>query len=215
MEKKKTLDIVVKTKVKPILSSAMQRFLGITVPEISTDISDKLIKSPVLDIEIDTTKTFKQAKEEFKRQFLIRLLQNNFGNVSKVAEIAKTDRRSIHRMIKKFNLNPEKFRKDMMRMDYIKQEAVKDIIESTLDDYSDSVNEEKLKKLYQNIPKLSKNIIKELPESPITLKQAELQFEKKYLLKALAQNNFNIAKTARQIKLRYETLHRKIKALSI
>ena len=125
-EKKPGLELVIESKVKPIISSAMQKFLGITVNEIPSDISDKLIRSPVLDIEIDTSLTFKKAKEQFKKQFLIRLLQNNFGNVSQVADIAKVDRRSIHRMVKKFMLDPDKFRKDMVRMDYIKQAAVKD-----------------------------------------------------------------------------------------
>ena len=37
-------------KVKPILEKAMHEFLGITVDEIKSDISDELKQNPVLDL---------------------------------------------------------------------------------------------------------------------------------------------------------------------
>jgi DNA-binding NtrC family response regulator len=50
---------------------------------------------------------------------------------------------------------------------------------------------------------------------PPTLKDAEEEFEKRFIVKALEENNFNVSKTSRKIGLRYETLHRKMKALGL
>ena len=49
----------------------------------------------------------------------------------------------------------------------------------------------------------------------MTFKQAEQEFEKSYINKALEENNSNISQTARKIGLRFETLHRKIRKLGI
>jgi len=46
------------------------------------------------------------------------------------------------------------------------------------------------------------------------MKQAEQEFEKKYLRQAL-QENKTITATAKKIGLRYETLHRKLKSLGL
>ena len=47
------------------------------------------------------------------------------------------------------------------------------------------------------------------------MKDAEREFEKKYLKAALQENDNNISKTARKIGLRFETLHRKLKSLGL
>ena len=47
------LEEQIEKKVKPILDKAMHRFLGITVDEIKSDMTDKLKKSPMLDLLID------------------------------------------------------------------------------------------------------------------------------------------------------------------
>ena len=63
--------------------------------------------------------------------------------------------------------------------------------------------------------KLSSDIVKKLPAVEMSWDDAEVEFEKKYLEKALAENKGNISKTAKAIGLRYETLHRKLKKLMI
>ena len=209
------LEIVLKKKVRPILDQAMHRFIGITVDEINADISDKLLKNPLLDVELDTSLSLKKARDKFRRFYLLKLLQNNFGNISKVAEIADTDRRTIHRLTSALKINVSKIRKDMLKADYIKQEAVKDIIETTLDNYKSVIKEEKLEKLYKNVSTLSKNIIRELPDEPLTLKDAEREFERRFITKALKENNDSVTKTAKKLKIRYETLHRKLKSLDM
>ncbi|HSU72289.1 MAG TPA: helix-turn-helix domain-containing protein [Candidatus Binatia bacterium] len=207
------LEKTIEEKVKPLVADAMQKFLGVTVSEIEHDISGKLKRSPLLDYDVDVTKPFKQAKLDFKRYYLTRLLQNHFGNVSEVARIANLDRRSIHRLITALKIDVRRFRQELLRGEYVKQEAVKDIIQQTLDSYKQSLNPDKLALLYRFAPTLSKDIVAELPEAPLTLDQAEAEFERKYFAKALALFNNNISKTARAIGIRYETLHRKLKML--
>ncbi len=212
---KEELEEVLKKRVKPILDSAMEKFIGAKVVDIETDIADKLMRGPLFEFEIDTSVRFKRAKKLFKKTYLITLLERHLGNVSKVAEVAGIDRRSIHRMLISMKINPEKFRKAISKPEYMKEEAVKDIIEDTLDNYKQVINPERLKKMYKHVPDISKDIAKELPSAPLTFKEAEREFEKHFVLKALKQNKFNITKTAKKIGLRFETLHRKMKALGI
>ena len=54
------------------------------------------------------------------------------------------------------------------------------------------------------------NIVKELPDNPLSLKDAEKEFEERYFKQALLDHNNNISLTARNIGLRFETLHRKL-----
>ena len=49
----------------------------------------------------------------------------------------------------------------------------------------------------------------------MTLKEAEQEFEKQYLSKALKEAKGSITKTAKKIGLRYETIIRKMKKLGM
>lgn len=209
------LEKTIEEKVKPIVADAMQKFLGVTISEIEHDISGKLKRSPLLDYDVDVSIQFKKAKLDFKKYYLTRLLQNHFGNVSEVARISGLDRRSIHRLITTLKIDVRHYRKEMLRSEYVKQEAVTGIIQQTLDNYKSSLNPQKLDLLYRFAPTLSKDIVAELPEAPLTMDMAEAEFEKKYFTKALHLFNNNISKTARAVGIRYETLHRKLKALGV
>ncbi len=209
------LERLIESKVKPMLEEAMQKNLGITVSELETDISDRLKKSSLLEFEVDTRLKFKDAKKKFKREYVAHLLQLNFGNVAEVAKIAFVDRRSIHRIVAEMKIEVQKFREILQKGEYVKQLAVQDIIQESLEHYKTSLNPRKYEALYKQAPSLSKNITKELPETPKTLKEAEKEFETRYFTKALTENDGNISKTARKIGLRFETLHRKLKSLGI
>ena len=176
------LEKVVAQKVKPIIGEAMHKALGITVPEIEADISDRLKKSPLLDIEINTKTGFKKAKEQFKQNYFKKLLEGNFGNVSRVAEISGLDRRSVHRLISSFSIDVPKFREEMLKSSYLKQIAVQNIIEKTLDNYKASLAPEKLSLMYKEVPTISKDIIKELPDEILSFREAEQEFEKNFCL---------------------------------
>lgn len=210
----KGLEKLIDVKIKPLIEEAMHKSLGVTVSEIEQDISDKLKKYSLLEFEIDTKLSFKEAKRRFKRQYIARLLQLNFGNIAEVARIAQVDRRSIHRLVAQ-GIDVQKFREALLRSEYIKQTAVQNIIQESLEHYKGALNQEKYQALYKQAPSISKDIIKEIPETPSTLKDAEREFEKRFFEKALLENYGNISKTARKIGLRFETLHRKLKTLGI
>lgn len=211
----KSLEKVMKEKVEPILEEAMQKFLGISISKFSDDISDKIEANPLINFEINTALSFKAAKKLFKKQFLTRIIQNHYGNISEVARIANINRRSIHRAVQELNIDLKKVRRNMLKSDYYKKEAVDSILKKTLDTYKEIIHPKKLELMYKHVPFLSEDIVKELPEKRLTLKEAEREFERQFIKKALEENNNNISRTARQIKLRYETLHRKIRSLDI
>lgn len=209
------LEKLIDKKIKPLVEEAMQKHLGITISEIEDDITDKLKKAPLLEFDVDTKIPFKQAKKQFKKKYLTRLLQLNLGNVAEVARIANIDRRSIHRLIAELKIDLSHFRKTLTKREYIKQSAIKDLLETSFETYKGALNPKKYEKLHEEVPELSKEIIKELPIKQPTLKNAEKEFEKKYLTQALKENNNNESKTAKKISLRYETLHRKLKSLGL
>ena len=197
-----------------MIDSAMNKYIGATINEISLDISDKLKRSPLIDFDFKIM-DFKTAKRLYIKQYLIRLLETNHGNISKVAIIADVDRRSIHRLIQKFDIDVAKLREELMKPYYVREAAISSMIEKTLDNYKQVVRPEKLEKAYKNVSVLSKEILKELPIEPMTLKKAEQEFEKMYIKRILEHTKGNISEAARLIGLRFETLHRKIKKLDL
>ncbi|HLC46587.1 MAG TPA: helix-turn-helix domain-containing protein [Candidatus Nanoarchaeia archaeon] len=211
---RKDLEQVVKKKVRPILESAMQKFIGITIDELAEDISSKIGKTSLLNINIDTSLPFKKAKKKFAAAYLRRLLEITYGNVSETARIAGVDRRSVHRLVKD-SVNVPKIRQEMRKAYDVRQEAVGSIIEGVLEGYKGVVAVKKLDNMYRNVPEVSKEIVDQLPARQLTLSEAEEEFEKEYLLKALAESKGNVSMAARKIGLRYETLHRKVKSLGL
>jgi len=207
------LESAVEQRVKPIVSSAMQKYLGVKVANIETDISDQLKHSTLLEISIDTKLPYKQAKKAFKRAYLMRLLKQHLGNISIAASVAGLDRRSIHRLVLSLKIPTLKFREEA-EPSYARRVAVQGIIQEVLEHYKSALNPIKYKALSAQAEAISGIIVKELPETHLTLKEAEHEFEKAYLRQLLKENP-TIAQAARQAKLRYEVLHRKLKTLGI
>lgn len=207
------LEKVVETKVMPLVDSVMQQYLGVTISEVRADISDKLKKTTMIDFEIDTRLPFKKAKKQFKKNYFAKLLRGNFGNVSEAAKKASVERRSVHRAIAELKIDVEQARKEMQKMEYVKQTEVQNILESSFDIRKPALNPIKFEKMYKQIPLLSKEIVKELPDKALTFEEAEKEFEKRFFKKLLEENNWNTTAAARKTKLRYETLHRKLKKL--
>ncbi len=69
--------------------------------------------------------------------------------------------------------------------------------------------------MYKNVGELSEDIIEELPINQLSMKEAEEEFEKAFLKKALEESRGSVTKASKKIGLRYETLHRKAKKLGI
>ena len=201
--------------VELIVDDAMKPVLGVSIGDLNKDISTKLERSPLLSFEIDTKLKFKQAKRKFKQQFLARLLRISYGNISEVAKKAGVDRRSIHRIVKDAGIDVSKIREEMIKPYQIRQKAVESVIEDVLEHYKTVIHPEKMAEVYRKVDTVSKDILDELPDKMITLKNAEEEFEKEYLRKVLAENAGSMTSTAKKIGLRYETLLRKMKALGL
>lgn len=153
------LEKLIEKKVRPIVEEAMQKHLGITISEIEEDISDKLKKAPLVEFDVDTKILFKQAKKNFKKKYLTRVLQLSLGNVVEAARIAGINRRSIHRLISELKINLDQFRKTLIKREYIKETAIKDVLESSFESYKSALNPEKYEKLHEQVPVLSKEKI--------------------------------------------------------
>ena len=93
--KKKDLEATLKEKVTPLLEDSIERNLGITLPQLGSDITDRLVNSH-LNIYIHARLPFEKAKKLFKKEFLKRELEFHVGNVSRLAKILGIDRRSLH-----------------------------------------------------------------------------------------------------------------------
>ncbi len=209
------LEDVLKAKVEPIVASTMQRFIGVTIGELAKDLSAKLTKSPLIDFIIDTSVPFKQAKRTFKQDYLRKLLQINYGNVSEVARISGLDRRSIHRIIKEARIDVQEIRHEMAKAYEIRQAAIGTIIEDVLGHYREILHPTKFDAMYRAVPELSRDILENLPDDPLTLKQAEREFEEEYMRKLLKEYGRHVSDAARHAGVRYETLHRKAKKLRL
>ena len=213
-EQNETLERVVKEKIEPMLEEAMQKYLGITISEVEKDITSKLEHERLIGFLIRVDLPFKEAKKLFKKEFLERTIQTHYGNISEVADLVGLDRRSIHRDIKSLKVDVKRLRERFYRQGYFEKEAVDGMIRKTLEGYKQIIRPEKLEQMYGHVPQLSESIIKVLPLQ-MGWKQAEEEFEKVYIKRVLDDNRWNITLTARRIKVRYETLLRKIKKLGL
>lgn len=206
------LEKVISEKIRPIIDTSMQKFMGVTIKELSTDISHKLKRTPLLDFKINTSLPFKKAKKLFKKDYIKKLLEMSQGSIADVARISGVDRRSIHRFTKDIKKDINKLRKGI-KQSY--KPVINSMIEESLGTLKDVIKPEKLDNVYKNVTAISKDILRELPIMKLTLKQALNEFEKEYLKKALRQNEKNISKTAKSIGVRAETLFRKLKKLGL
>jgi DNA-binding NtrC family response regulator len=211
---KKGLEEAIKEKVTSLLEESMEKHWGITVPKIEDDITAKL-GSPSLNIYIPPDLSFSAAKKTFKAEFLKRELRMHKGNISHLAKQLGIDRRSVHRTIKDMGIDVDKLRKELDSSESYETKFVDETLRSTLDQYKEIIRPQKMEQMYQEVQSLSRNIAKILPFKEVSWKDAEKEFEKQFLEKALDVNKHNITKTANKIKIRAETLHRKIKKLGI
>ncbi len=200
-------------KIQPAIDEAVRKWVGARIEDIGRDITEKLKKSPLWDFRINTQNKFKKEKKRFKEFYLKKLLTLNLGNVSEVARIADVDRRTVQRLSSKTEV--EQIRQELPKREYTKKQYVDSMLADVLKHYEEIIHPKKMEMLYQNISDISKEIIKELPEEPLTLKEAEAEFEEEYIRRALTENNNDAVKTANKIGIRYETLHRKIRKLNL
>jgi DNA-binding NtrC family response regulator len=204
-------------KKKKIVENVMHKFLGISIKELNEDITSKLEKKIDIDFFTNTKIPFKKAKQTFVKAYIEKILFELEGNITETAKILNIDRRTIHRIINKYSINIESFRHKTKenQIKYQTQENTNNYIykaiETSLKKYDEIIHPNKMAKIYEKLDNVASDLINEYPVENLTLKNAEKEFEKNYLKKALKENNYNENETAKKIGIRYETLHRKIK----
>ena len=73
-------------------------------------ISDELILA-AKDLPSESFTTYKRAVEDFKKGYIVRLLEFTKGNVSKAAKLADKYRPDFSNLVQKYNIKPEDFKK--------------------------------------------------------------------------------------------------------
>ncbi len=213
-EEKKNLEETIKEKVAPLVEETMEKSWGITIPQIEEDIADKL-RNPKLQIYVPADYTFQQAKRFFKAEFIKKELKLHKCNISHLAKTLDLDRRSIHRAIKELDIDMEEIRHKGQTKELYQESLIDQQIRSTLEQYKEFIQPEKLERMYSEVPTLSRNIAKFIPHKELTWKEAEREFERQFFTHALQENNWSVAKTATKLDIRVETLHRKVKRLRL
>ncbi len=202
-------------RLLPAVEASLHKAIGVKIDELNKDITEKLSKGSIIGLHVDTALDFKKAKKKFKEAYLKKLLTTNYGNVTLVSKLARVDRRSVHRLLSKSKKDLNKIREEMLKKDYVKKMDIGLEIGEVLENYKQVIHPKKLEEVYANLDKVSEEIAEVAEEEPLTLKEAEEEFEKEYLTQVLKENGNNAAETAKKIKVRYETLHRKLKKFGL
>src|SRR3989338_4797338 len=201
-------------KGTPPLEETMEKHWGITIPKLELDITDQLRK-PQLNVYLPLNLPFEKAKKIFKTEFIKRELRLHRGNVSQLAKFLELDRRSIHRAIKDLDIDVEEVRSRLESKEDYQKAVVDTLIRSALGQYKEIIQPQKMELLYRDVDSLSRNIARLLPPPELSWKQAELEFEKQLFQQAMEENEWKVSVAASKLKIRPETLHRKIKKLGI
>ena len=209
------LEETVKGKVALLLEETMEKSWGIYIPQVQSDLTDKLQTNLPVKFYISLASPFQDAKRRFKFEFLKNQLHLHGGNISQLAQFVGLDRRSVHRAIKRLDLHLEDARREAHHGSSHQEKMIDQTIRFALEEYKDIIQPQKMEKMYQEVPILSRHLAKLLPHNHLTWKQAEREFEKQFLSQALVEHKGKIAETARRLKIQPETLHRKISRLGL
>lgn len=212
---KHNLEETVKGKVALLLEETMEKSWGIYIPQVQSDITDRLQTNLPVKFYISLASSFQDAKRRFKFEFLKNQLHLHDGNISQLAQFVGLDRRSVHRAIKRLDLHLEDVRREAHHGSSFQEKMIDQTIRFALEEYKDIIQPQKMEKMYQEVPILSRHLAKLLPHNHLTWKQAEREFEKQFLSQALVEHKGKIAETARRLQIQPETLHRKISKLGL
>jgi len=213
-KKKKGLEEAIKEKILPLIEESMEKHWGLVIPKIEEDISDRLKQSKI-SLHVHFELPFEEAKKKFKEEFLRRELFKHRGNISNMAKFLGINRRSVHRAIKELGIKVDRFEIKKYQPNIYQEDKVKQTIKSSIDQYKGIIQEDKIEKIYQDLPSLSRNIAYSIPQQELTWKQAELEFEKEYFRHHLREFKGSIKEVAQKVKLRPESISRKLRKLRL
>lgn len=89
------------------LENTIEHAMAVTSDDI---ISDELILA-AKDLPSESFTPYKRAVEDFKKGYIVRLLEFTKGNVSKAAKLADKYRPDFSNLVQKYNIKPEDFKK--------------------------------------------------------------------------------------------------------
>ncbi|MDP3538657.1 MAG: response regulator [Azonexus sp.] len=90
-------------QLKNVLEQVAELSLTPVIPEAA-------IRRVMRDFEEDDLAAFDDARREFERNYLIRLLQSTAGNVSQAARVAQRNRTEFYKLLARHGLDPVSFK---------------------------------------------------------------------------------------------------------
>jgi two-component system, NtrC family, response regulator GlrR len=89
------------------IENAVEGAVAMTTQDIITE--DLILKGR--PFEDEGLKSFKSAKSDFEKLYLVQLMELTFGNISKASELSGKYRADLYDLLKRYNLDPADFRK--------------------------------------------------------------------------------------------------------
>ncbi len=133
-------------------------------------------------------KKLDEAVNDFERAYLITALKEAWGNVTKAAEIAGVNKKTIERKVGELNLADElqSIRKELPNPRYERAKEMEAKIKATLLQYADLYKlpeNEKSDLLYNRVPAVARELAEKTRLKP--LKEARQEFESKLVSQVL------------------------------
>ena len=76
---------------------------------VGEEITEDLLL-PKYDLQTESIKPLKKAKDDFLKNYLVQLIEFTGGNVSQAAKLAGKYRADLYELLKKYKLDPASFR---------------------------------------------------------------------------------------------------------
>jgi two-component system response regulator GlrR len=91
------------------LQNTIECAMAVTQQDVITE--DLIFQTKISPVSVESLKPLKEARDEFEKEYLIRLLELCEGNVTKAAKLAGKYRSDFYDLLKKHNLKIEDFKK--------------------------------------------------------------------------------------------------------
>lgn len=192
-------------EIKPVLDNALQQFLGVKIDTISNEVLEKLSQNK-LHIDFNDEWTLDEAKNNFKKEYLILLLREFNGNISKASTISGIDRRTIHRLILQFNIDVDEYRNLPYEFSKTKVDNyIKFVVGDVLKHYA--LTEQKSDAVY-DLP--TDELVEKVKKPFPTMDDAYEDYEKKFLGAVILKHDKILKDVCKQLNIARETLSRKL-----
>jgi two-component system response regulator GlrR len=94
-------------QLKNVLEQAASLTLNSSIPAI-------LIRRVIRECDEGTLPAFDDARKEFERDYLVRLLETTAGNVARAARVAHRNRTEFYKLLAKHGLDPVSFKQKFL-----------------------------------------------------------------------------------------------------